>query len=62
MTRSQLLAQIEALLAEQEPRICAAFWQAVYDARATVALDDVIAALERGDIYAAADLLQLDIS
>lgn len=60
MTRSQLLAQIEALLADQEPRIRAAFWQAVYDARATVALDDVIAALERGDIYAAADLLQID--
>ncbi len=60
MTRSQLLAQIEALLAEQEPRIRAAFWQAVYDARASVALDEVIAALERGDIYAAADLLQID--
>jgi len=60
MTRAQLLAQIEALLAEQEPRIKAAFWQAVYDARASVVLENVIAALERGDIYAAADLLQID--
>lgn len=60
MTRRELLAKIEALLAEQEPRIQAAFWQAVYDARASVALNDVIAALERGDIYAAAELLQID--
>lgn len=60
MTRAQLLAQIEALLSEQEPRIKAAFWQAVYDARASVVLENVIAALERGDINAAAELLQID--
>lgn len=58
--RERLLAQIEALLADQEPRIRAAFWQAVYDARSTVRIEDVVAALERGDINAAAELLQID--
>ena len=59
-SRASLLAEIEALLAEQEPRIKAAFWQAVYDARSTARIEDVGAALERGDINAAAELLQID--
>lgn len=60
MTAQQRLqAQIEALLAEQAPRIRDAFLQAIYDARSVPRLEDVVALLTRGDIEGAARLLEI---
>ena len=57
--RERLQAQIEALLAEQAPRIRDAFLQAIYDARSVPRLEDVVALLTRGDIEGAARLLEI---
>lgn len=51
---------IDRLLAKQAPLIREAFLEAIRDARDAVRLQDVVAALVRGDVEGAARLLQID--
>lgn len=58
-SNARIEALIDRLLAEQSPLIRAAFIEAMRDARDAVQLQEVISALSRGDIEAAAQALDI---